>query len=253
MHLECRCSPIGFSRMKEKHVFFDLDRTLWDFETNSELTLQHLFEHLQLNRHIAEFDQFLEVYKRENALLWKAYGLNQVSKSYLRNKRFERTLAVFSIDNNQLVEQMSDGYIELSPKQKALHENAFETLDLLQNDGYQMHIVTNGFKEVQHTKLKESGLTPYFKTVICSEEIGKNKPSPEIFHYAMKQANANAKDSVMIGDDFEADVIGALNAGMHAIHYLPNASQLGSQEDSCTISNLNQLPALLHRILRDRL
>jgi putative hydrolase of the HAD superfamily len=236
--------------MKEKHLFFDLDRTLWDFEANSELTLQHLFEHLQLNRHIAEFNHFFEVYKRENALLWKAYGLNQVSKSFLRNKRFERTLAVFSVHNNKLVEQMSDGYIELSPKQKALHENALETLDLLKRDGYHMHIVTNGFKEVQHTKLKESGLSPFFKVVICSEEIGKNKPSPEIFHYAMKQANADSKDSVMIGDDLEADVIGALNAGMHAVHFLPDPKKLGSREDFCTISNLNQLPALLPRILQ---
>jgi putative hydrolase of the HAD superfamily len=236
--------------MKGKHLFFDLDRTLWDFETNSELTLRHLFHHLQLNQHIAEFASFFSVYKRENALLWKAYGLNQVTKNHLRNARFERTLEVFSIQDNSLVEQLSDGYVELSPRQKVLHENALQTLEELKNDGYKMHIITNGFKEVQYTKLKESGLKPFFNEVICSEEIGKNKPSPEIFQYALSKAKAKPLESVMIGDDLEADIIGALNAGMHAIHFLPDSDKLGDVNDFCTVTNLKQLPKVLPNVLK---
>jgi putative hydrolase of the HAD superfamily len=236
--------------MKGKHLFFDLDRTLWDFETNSELTLRHLFHHLQLNQHIPEFASFLSVYQRENALLWKAYGLNQVTKNHLRNARFERTLNKFSIRDNTLVEQLSDGYVDLSPKQKALHENAIQTLEELKNDGYMMHIITNGFKEVQYTKLKESGLKPFFGEVICSEEIGKNKPSLEIFQYALSKARTIPKESVMIGDDLEADIIGALNAGMHAIHFLPDSDRLGDVNDFCTVTNLNQLPEVLPNLLK---
>lgn len=236
--------------MKGKHLFFDLDRTLWDFETNSELTLKYLFHHLQLNRHISEFALFFSVYKRENALLWKAYGLNQVTKLHLRNARFERTLDHFAIRDNALVEQLSDGYVELSPKQKVLHKNAIQTLEELKKDGYEMHIITNGFKEVQYTKLKESGLRSFFNEVICSEEIGKNKPSPQIFQYALSKARAKSTDSVMIGDDLEADIIGALNAGMHAIHFLPDSEKLGNLSDFCTVTNLNQLPQVLPKVLK---
>jgi putative hydrolase of the HAD superfamily len=176
--------------------------------------------------------------------------LNQVTKIHLRNARFERTLNHFSISDNALVEQLSDGYVELSPKQKVLHENAVQTLEELKNDGYEMHIITNGFKEVQYTKLKVSGLRSFFKEVICSEEIGKNKPSPQIFQYALSKARAKPIESVMIGDDLEADIIGALNAGMHAIHFLPDSEKLGNVNDFCTVTNLNQLPEVLLNVLK---
>ncbi len=206
---------------KFQHLFFDLDRTLWDFEKNSEVALHILFHELGLNERIIDFADFHSTYKEQNAALWKLYGRGELTKEELRFLRFEITLEAFGIHDRSIIDELSDGYVEISPKQTVLHKGAIETLKNLSSDGFKMHIITNGFKEVQYIKLENSGLAPYFETVVCSEEVGKNKPAPEIFHHALSKAGAKNFHSVMIGDDPEVDIVGAINAGMKGVLFDP--------------------------------
>lgn len=230
--------------MNQRHLFFDLDRTLWDFEKNSEIALHHLFQELNLIDHIPRFTVFHSLYKKKNAELWKLYGAGKIKKEELRTLRFSATLEVFGLRDQQIIDHLSDGYVELSPKQTALFPEALETLKLLQEQGYPMHIITNGFKEVQYIKLENSGLAPFFDIVVCSEDVGKNKPAPDIFHHALERAGAKATNSIMIGDDYAVDIIGAYNAGMQGILFDP--------EDKCIIrsgdhkiQHLNEIPGKL--------
>lgn len=235
--------------MDTKHLFFDLDRTLWDFEKNSEIALNHLFHELNLHLSIEHFDTFFQLYKENNSILWKKYGSGQLKKEELRDERFRMTLEKLEINDPLLVKKISDGYVELSPQQTSLFPNTIETLNELQKEGFNMHIITNGFKDVQHIKLEKSGLSNFFDVIVCSEDVGKNKPAPDIFHYSLKQANAQAGDSVMIGDDFEVDVLGALNIGMKGIHFDPN-KQHTSCDDTVRIAELNELPGLMPWIFK---
>jgi putative hydrolase of the HAD superfamily len=230
--------------MNTKHLFFDLDRTLWDFEKNSEIALNHLFDELELNQNILNFQTFHQLYKENNSLLWKQYGAGTLKKEVLRDERFRLTLEQLNVLDPNIVKRMSDGYVDLSPKQTALFPNAIETLQELQLEGFNMHIITNGFKEVQHIKLEKSGLTDFFDIIVCSEDVGKNKPSPDIFHHSLKHANAKPSDSVMIGDDFEVDILGALNIGMKGIHFDPK-NQHTSADDTLRIRQLNELPGMM--------
>lgn len=234
--------------MKDKHLFFDLDRTLWDFDRNSQAALQQLFTELELDQKISTFEIFHETYMENNNRLWKAYGEGSIQKNHLRYERFRSTLLAFEIQDETIVHKISDGYVDLSPKLTHLFPNTLETLDALKQSNYNMHIITNGFKEVQYTKLHHAQLAPFFDVVVCSEEVGKNKPSIEIYKYAMQLAGAKAERSVMIGDDFEVDVIGALNAGMCAIHFNPEVSI--SQKDDTTISCISELPKILPFLLK---
>ena len=227
-----------------KHLFFDLDRTLWDFERNSEAALHELFHALELDRDIPDFNEFHNIYKEKNAELWKLYGSGKLTKEELRSLRFEVTLSAFGLNDTSLAHELSTGYIELSPRQTQLHKGALETLERLKKEGYQMHIITNGFKEVQYIKLENSGLAPYFEVVVCSEEIGKNKPSPDIFNYSINKAGAKRHNSVMIGDDPEVDVVGAINAGLKGVLFDPENKYL-TPETAYKITQLSEIPELL--------
>jgi putative hydrolase of the HAD superfamily len=235
--------------MTNKHLFFDLDRTLWDFEKNSEIALFKLFHQLGLNEAIESFDLFHVKYKNNNAHLWKEYGAGRLSKENLRNDRFKITLEQFALNDPDLVNKISDGYVELSPQQTALFPNTHETLTYLKKEGYNMHIITNGFKEVQYIKLNKSGLDAYFDIIVCSEDVGQNKPSPAIFKHSLDSAKAKVADSVMIGDDYEVDVVGAQNYGMYGILFDPENS-FHHYQDQHRIQSLQELPGLLPFIFK---
>lgn len=210
--------------------------------------LEQLFNNLELHKNISSFNQFHDTYKEHNVKLWKAYGEGKIEKNHLRYERFRSTLTAFNIYDETIVQRISDEYVDLSPKLTHLFPNTLETLEELKQSKYNMHIITNGFKEVQHTKLQQAQLAPFFDIIVCSEEVGKNKPSLEIFKYAMQLAGAIPEKSVMIGDDFEIDVIGALNAGMHGIHFNPEVSV--SQKDDTTISCISELPNMLPSLFK---
>ncbi len=223
-----------------KHIFFDLDRTLWDFEENSHQELVLLYEKYKLQSlGIPTSDEFITKYKQINEECWALYRVNEITKENLRSKRINETLLFFGIDDFQLSVSLGEDYIKESPYRTVLFPNAIETLDYL-TEKYQLHMITNGFEEVQHIKLKASNLEKYFKLVITSEQVGVKKPNIEIFDYALAQAGANAKESVYIGDDFEVDVLGAINAKWSAVYFNPDRN-MNNHPDAPNIKNLIEL------------
>jgi putative hydrolase of the HAD superfamily len=203
---------------KYKHIFFDLDRTLWDFEQNATETLMEMYVEEKLNiAGIPNQDEFIRVYRLFNRDLWQQFKDNKISKDYLKTERFYRTLKHFGVEDYSLGEKLGKQYIAISPTKKKLFPYSIEILEYLKKY-YQLHIITNGFKEVQFVKLEHSGLSPFFKEVITSEDVGYKKPDSRIFDFAIQKANASKNESLMIGDDAEADITGAQNAGIDQVY-----------------------------------
>ena len=198
-----------------EHVFFDLDHTLWDFEKNSDLTFEKVFKKQQIN---TDLNSFLEVYRPINLEYWRLFRDEKVSKKELRYGRLKKAFDSINYTiSDDLIDTIAIEYIEYLSDFNHLFEGTFEILDYLK-DKYQLHIITNGFEEVQHKKMKSSKLLPYFDAIITSESVGVKKPNPKVFHHALKVANANQENSIMIGDSLEADIFGAINIGMPAIY-----------------------------------
>lgn len=233
----------------ERHLFFDLDRTLWNFDKNSERALKFLFDETQSTHQLPSFYKFSQIYKEVNANLWKKYGKGKISKEELRDTRFQKAFLKLGLNNAELNHYFNEEYIRISPLQTEMFPNTIETLEALKGEGYRMHIITNGFKEVQLTKLKNCSILPFFEQIVSSEEIGFNKPDIRIFQHAMKLANAEAHHSVMIGDDMNVDVMGAERAGMFGIHFDPK-EELSRKNNDFRIRDLNELPGLLPWIFR---
>lgn len=199
-----------------KDVFFDLDHTLWDFDKNSMLAFKRVFKKFKIN---IEFDAFLKIYEPINIEYWKKYREDKVSKENLRRGRLIDSFNFFDlIYTTEKIDKIADAYIEELPFDNHLFEGALEILDYLTLK-YKLHIITNGFEEVQHKKLKNSGIVHYFSTVTTSEEVGVKKPNSKVFLTALKKANSLPEESVMIGDSLEADILGANNIGMQTIFY----------------------------------
>lgn len=236
--------------MKNIHLFFDLDRTLWDFEKNSKAALKHIYQAYKLSEHCPNFTEFHKKYKAVNQAYWLKLGREEIDKATLRWKRFYDTLEHFGVIDRELSDQLAQTYLTISPHQNNLFPGTIEVLEELKREGYPMHIITNGFVEVQHIKLSASKLTDYFDVVLCSESTGKSKPHPVVFQTAMREANAKPAQSVMIGDDYEVDCKGALNAGMQAIHFnFRNEKKI--PKDVNQIHQLSELPGLIPWIMRN--
>ncbi|NNC84386.1 MAG: noncanonical pyrimidine nucleotidase, YjjG family [Flavobacteriales bacterium] len=203
-----------------RDLFFDLDHTLWDFDTNSRSALQELFNDY-LNPLSTDFDRFHQTYVEVNDNYWQQYRAGRVTKKVLRIGRFRDALIRFGFDDEALSWTLADQYVKRSPYQTALFPYAIETLEYLREKGYQMHIITNGFEEVQHIKLEQSGLLPFFSKVITSEMVGQRKPHERIFRRAMQEATTTPDVSIMIGDNLEADIKGAQHFGMDQVFFNP--------------------------------
>ncbi|MBP9150824.1 MAG: YjjG family noncanonical pyrimidine nucleotidase [Flavobacteriales bacterium] len=211
---------------KIKHVFFDLDRTLWDFESNSEATLKELFSEFKLSDKLGVSDNsFIHEYKRINELFWEDYRNGTIEKHYLRYGRFETALKYFGRDDKQMAAEIGELYISRSPRKTGLIDGSIEVLEYLKPK-YQLHIITNGFEEVQHIKMESSGLSAYFKHIITSESAGAKKPSRVIYDHAERLTGATARNSIMIGDHFEADVIGAMESNWKAVLFEPEKPKM---------------------------
>jgi len=211
---------------KYKHLFFDLDRTLWDFEANSLVTLQEIFINRRLQElGIPNFNTFLGYYKTYNHHLWDLYKLGEIEKDYLSVERFSGSLRHFNIVDEKLATLIANDYITISPTKTKLFPDTKVVLQKL-SERYTLHIITNGFNEVQFIKLKNSGLSPFFQEVITSEMIGVQKPNIKIFEYALQHAQAKPYESVMIGDDQDGDIIGAQNAGIEQVFINYNQQNL---------------------------
>lgn len=199
-----------------KHVFFDLDHTLWDFDKNSGLTFKKIFE---LNNIDAKLEDFLEVYEPINLKYWKLYREERVTKTDLRYARLKDAFDAIEINvEDKVINQLSVAYIDHLTTFNHLFEGTYEILDYLKRK-YQLHIITNGFEEAQERKMRNSKIWDYFTTITNSEMVGVKKPNPKIFNFAINLANANAEESIMVGDSLEADIEGAHNIGMDTIHF----------------------------------
>ena len=223
-----------------KDIFFDLDHTLWDFDKNSNLTFIKIFD---LNELDINIDIFLEAYYPINANYWDLYRENKVSKENLRFYRLADTFKKLKIKvGDNMIRKLSYDYIDCLTDFNNLIPGAIQILEYLDNK-YNMHVITNGFKEVQKKKLEESTITKYFKTITISEEVGYKKPNPIIFHYALKKANAVNTSSLMIGDSYQADILGAINVGISAILF--NYHNTDPIDNIISVNSLSDLTTYL--------
>ena len=208
-----------------KHIFFDLDHTIWDFDRNAEETLQELYHSYflkDLGLHSA--DEFIEVYTRNNHALWADYHLGKITKEVLRETRFSKTFADMGVETHRIPVKFEDDYVRICPTKTNLFPQAHETLSYLGNK-YILHLISNGFQESTEMKIEKTGLGDYFHTIVISECVGCNKPDQAIFEFALKGARATVPESLMIGDSIEADIRGAQAFGMRAIYFNPERKE----------------------------
>tara|TARA_A200000113_G_scaffold57051_1_gene48230 strand:+ start:1031 stop:1723 length:693 start_codon:yes stop_codon:yes gene_type:complete len=228
-----------------KHLFFDLDRTLWDFEKNSHEVLLELYQYYDLlNKGIVDSKVFIERYKYHNEKLWDLYRQNKIEKDKLRNERFKITLDEFGINSPELAANLGEDYVAHCPKKTNLFPYVHSTLNYLK-ERYALHIITNGFEEVQYQKLENSNLIDYFEQIITSEQVGFKKPSQQIFKFSMLKAFAKPSDSLMIGDDLHADILGAKNIGMAQVFFNPLKHEHANSEITYEINCLSELEEIL--------
>jgi putative hydrolase of the HAD superfamily len=223
-------------------IYFDLDHTLWDFESNSQEALKmvyqkynHIFREISLNR-------FVESYKKINKRLWEMYRKKEIGQVELKLLRFEITLNALKIKHREdLIEEMNSTYLEILSKQKLLVDGAVETLEYLK-DKYELGILTNGFRKTQIVKMKSSGIFDYFSILVSSEDVGFPKPDEKIFNYAILMSKKSKDEIVYIGDDFENDILPAIRCGIGAIWFKNHEDSLETQEtDVLSISKLIEL------------
>lgn len=206
------------STSKYRHLFFDLDHTLWDFDTNAKESLNELYKTFELEQKLVmQFEEFYTTYAKHNTTLWDRYQKGYVSGDDLKWKRMWRTLLDFKIADERLAKEMSAQFLEILPTKKKVFDYTFEILDYLTKKDYSIHIITNGFEKTQWNKLNNSNLSKYFKHVITSEISNSVKPKKEIFEYAINKTNGILEECIMIGDNPDADIQGAINAGMDTI------------------------------------
>lgn len=229
--------------MKYKHIFFDLDRTLWDFEQNMRITLRDIFQKHGLQNYAPDSQHFIDTFLVHNDRLWREYQHGNVRKEVLRYTRFEKTLADYGIRNSHLAEVIAQEYIDESPKKTALIPHSIEVLDYLK-ERYTMHIITNGFNEVQFRKVELCGLSPYFSKLITSEISGYHKPHPMAFGFALREAGAQMNESIMIGDDLNTDIMGAKEFGIDQIYFNPQGVE-HQQQVTHEVSSLEEIMKIL--------
>ena len=226
--------------MKIKHIFFDLDHTLWDFESNSKATFNKILKDNNIN---INFEKFLNYYKQINLDYWRLFRNDAISKEKLRYGRLKDTFEKINVQvSDQVIHTLSEDYITYLSSFNKVFEGTYEVLDYL-NKKYTLHIITNGFSEVQNLKMVNSKLDVYFDKIITSESVGVKKPNPLIFKHALEQANATAEESVMIGDSWEADIMGAKNFGIKPIYCNFENQSVG--ESVLSIENLLDLKKYL--------
>jgi putative hydrolase of the HAD superfamily len=223
-----------------KHLFFDLDHTLWDFEQNSANTLQQVFAEYNLPQYgITDFQAFAAAYNVHNEKLWARFRNGFIKREELRWKRFWLTLLDFKIGNTPLAHELSEAYLEILPTQTVLMPFAKELLEHCK-DKYNLHLITNGFEATQWQKMHYSGIAGYFKEVITSEKSQSIKPNAEIFNYALKTTGAVCDESIMIGDALDIDILGAFYAGWDQVYFNP-AKKAHKHKPTYEVSCLSEL------------
>ncbi len=227
--------------MRYRHLFFDLDHTLWDFDTNSREALQDIYHSLALaDAGVYDFDLFHKIYLAHNERLWERYRKGEMKVDELRWKRMSLSLLEFKIGDETLAHKMAVEFLEVLPTKQALFPHTIEVLRYLTEKKYLLHLITNGFEKTQHHKMKTAGIDIFFREIITSEGSNSLKPHPEIFEFALMKTGANKKESIMIGDTPDVDILGAREAGIDQVY----VNHTGSKEPvdaTFTVYSLKEL------------
>jgi putative hydrolase of the HAD superfamily len=227
-------------------LFFDLDHTIWDFDTNSEATLLDLFHELKLNeRATGDFNHFHTTYHHHNEIYWDRFRKGFINREELRWKRMWRTLVDFKITDETLAKQMSERYLDILPTKTNLFPHCIELLEYLTEKKYPMHLITNGFEKTQYQKIKNSGIDRFFTHMVTSEQAGIMKPHAAIFEYALNLTKSTAEKCIMIGDTLEVDILGAKNMGMDTVYFNPAKPHNDKVIPTYVIGSLNELKTIL--------
>lgn len=230
-----------------RNIFIDLDDTIWDFTANSHVSLEIMYRDLDIARIYPDYDAFSSAYYAKNSELWALYHHGKIEKDFLIIERYAhllRTIGYNDIDN-RLAQRMNEYYLDTLALQTQLVPYAIELLDYLTQRGYNLYILSNGFIEVQHKKLQSAGIGDYFKRMVLSDEIGINKPDRRLFDYALEVTHSQAADTLMIGDNYDADILGAMQAGWGQIYFDRNHRGITAQEPLHTVHSLKEVMDIL--------
>ncbi len=230
--------------MKYKHIFFDLDHTLWDYDANASEALRELFERFELIRYPnISADLLIDTFFSVNYDLWDLYNKHEIQRKDIRERRFPTIFKRMGLSTHDMPDSIEKDYIALSPTKSRTFPHAHDVLDYL-GAKYDLHIITNGFDDIQDTKMTSSGIKHHFDVIVTSESANQRKPNPDIFHLAMEQADASVEESIMIGDNLGSDIQGAINVGMDHIWFNPQRT-FTSVKVQHEIQNLIELKSLL--------
>ncbi len=230
------------------YLFIDLDDTLWDFHANAKAALHNVFYSEKLNERFSDFEAFYNIYSKRNIELWTQYGQGLITREFLSMERFLYPLKKAGIDDAALAQKMNVSFLDLLACQTQLIPHAIELLELCKREKIPVTLISNGFKEVQYRKLRGSNLEHYFTHIVLSEMVGALKPNPEIFNYALTLNKAQKEKVLMVGDSFEADIVGALMSGIDAAYLNPKNRQIAleePQEGFVQVKSLKEVMELL--------
>ncbi|MCF2445274.1 YjjG family noncanonical pyrimidine nucleotidase [Dyadobacter sp. CY345] len=230
--------------MKYRHLFFDLDHTLWDFERNSSESLTDIFHNSNLTSHgITSLDHFVQSFLRINTELWDKFDRGLIHHTYIRENRFKMVFEELGVSCPNNHEEIGEVYLQTLPQKKHLLEGALELLDYVSGKGYNLHIVTNGFNDIQAKKIASSGISHFFQNIVTFENANAKKPDPKIFAYALEVSGAVPEESIMIGDNWIADVLGAKQFGLDTVYVNP-AGLTFEETPTYDIRRLEELKAI---------
>jgi len=234
-----------FREMKYKHLFFDLDHTLWDFERNSSESLTEIYHNSSLIEHgVNSMELFIQSFLRINTKLWNDFDSGNLHHSYIRENRFRMVFAELGLECPPNHFEIGETYLNTLPTKKHLLDGALDVLGYAKSKGYQMHVVTNGFNEIQAKKIASSGISHFFENVITFENANSKKPDPGIFEFALKSADATVEECIMIGDNWVADIMGAQQYGLDTVYYNPAGLKF-DQNPTYDIRRLEELMLIL--------
>lgn len=229
---------------KYKNLFIDLDDTLYDFSAASRESFKETYELLHYGRYFDSFEHYMSIYAPYNLELWRIYGEGRITKEELNRRRYSHPLEVVGVNDPELAGRFCDEALSRIPTKGNLIPGAIELLEYLRPK-YRMFILSNGFVELQSRKMATAGIDGYFDDIILSEEIGVNKPRPELFNYALRKADAILEESIMIGDMFDTDISGAANIGMDQIFFNPKQQEGMSFRPTHEVRQLLEIKEIL--------
>ncbi len=239
-----RGSALNGTVKKYQHIFFDLDHTLWDYEANASLALKELYDHYQLGeKGMFSHAELVQTFFDVNDILWDDYNHHRIQRKDIRERRFPTIFKRLGLAVEDRPEHIEKEYVALAPTKEKMFPGAHEVLEYL-SESYELHIITNGFNDIQATKMASSGIDHFFDVIITSETAGFRKPDPRIFQLAMDKAGTKAAESLMIGDNLAADIGGARNFGIDQVFFNPKQMS-HTQQVTYEIRGLRELKNLL--------